>query len=419
MAQEKPHRASKNEAIEALDGIRSKYPRIRPADVQHFAPIYYPIAIMEMQLEEQTFEDFETVQLTILRLVSLGITDHKVIAQTLGLSPNYVFKVMRLLNGYGHISGNKLSPLGQQSLEQEKKIVTTETRQKFQVDALNGTLLKVGQIVTETALSDKSETVRIIGHLNYMDGISADTLRRQLSGGNGQDYLHQKSGILHTNVTAVKEARCIHIQYAKCYLLKLRNLEQPIIFGKRYDRGKKDIKDRFSWQPFCVSSPEIRDMLGFEKDTTLSTQIANDYIAQLYAMLTEQVGKVKLEEEVPRAVARMYPFCEEGLVFAASPSRPTVWVWETAIGQYRNSLVGFLIGAYNDGSYLITNEHLYGHVIHLQLGGSELPKLAVLLARQEGRLGKAELSRILRDKFREYDGEEPITHAMIKTLQSL
>ena len=56
-------RFSRSETLNALHEIKEKYKQLPSTDIMKFAAVYYPIAIIEMNLEEMTFEDFETVQL--------------------------------------------------------------------------------------------------------------------------------------------------------------------------------------------------------------------------------------------------------------------------------------------------------------------------------------------------------------------
>ena len=191
----KTAKVSRSEAMNALDDIHEKYKMLPSTDIEKFAPVYYPIAIIEMNLDEMTFEDFESVQFSILNLFSLGITDYKIIAETLGLSPNYVFKIIRLLNGYGHLDEKGITQIGLDSIHSGKKIVKSQVWQKFQVDALNGTLLKVEQAITENMLNDRDQTRITVGHLNYLDGMSVEEISSQLTKNNCSTYIRQKSSI--------------------------------------------------------------------------------------------------------------------------------------------------------------------------------------------------------------------------------
>lgn len=423
----KPGKSNKHEAVYALADIRERYPRIRTADIERFAPVYYPVAMVEMLLEEQTFEDFETVHLAVLRLISLGIRDYKLIAQTLSLSASYVFKVMHLLTGYGHISDAGLTDLGRESLQQQKKIITTDTLQKFQVDALNGRLLKTQQAVAGNMLNSKDETITMIGHLNYLDGMDAQTLSAQLTGGNCENYLNQKSGVLHTNVRRIKAARCTEIKYAKCYLLKLRGCINPIIFAKRYNRMAQDLKQRFPWQPFSAQDLATARRYGLDADTPVNTPLATEYVHQLYQMLKNQSSgpKFNLEEQVAKALAHSTPFQADlldirlGMDHTTGLERTTVYVPEKAVVKFSGELVNLLAGISRDDEYLITDQWLYGHIVSVRVRDARLRILAGLLSDKIAACGQKEVSRHLRSRFRDQDNDPKLTEKMIACVQEI
>ncbi len=423
MSKEQSNKSNKHEAMYALADIRERYPRIKTEEIERFAPVYYPVAMVEMLLEEQTFEDFETVHLAVLRLIALGISDYKLIAQTLGLSASYVFKVLHLLNGYGHVSDSGLTELGRESLKQQKKIITTDTLQKFQVDALNGRLLKTQQSVAGNMLNSKDETITMIGHLNYLDGMDSQNLSAQLTSGNCENYLNQKSGVLHTNVRRIKAARCTEIKYAKCYLLKLRGWTHPIIFAKRYNRLSQDLKQRFPWQPFSVQDGTMIQRFGLEPQTPVNTQLATDYVQQLYQMLRAQnTGpKFNLEEEVTKAIARSTPFAVNSLDIrlAVTQDRTQVYVPEKAVTKYSTELVNILTGIDRDREYLITTQWLYGHMVSVKTQSPKLGVLARLLSDKIAEHGHKEVTRILRDRFRDQDNDPELVEKMIACLQDI
>lgn len=427
MSKEQPNKSNKHEAMYALADIRERYPRIKTADVEQFAPVYYPVAMVEMLLEEQTFEDFETVHLAVLRLISLGISDYKLVAQTLSLSASYIFKVMHLLTGYGHITEAGLTELGWESLRAQKKIVTTDTMQKFQVDALNGCLLKNQQTVAGNMLNSKDETITMIGHLNYLDGMDSQTLSSQLTNGNCENYLNQKAGVLHTNVRRIKAARCTEIKYAKCYLLKLRGCAQPVIFAKRYNRMAQEMKQRFPWQPFSVQDGAMIRRYGLEMDTPVNTQLATDYVQQLYQMLLAQStgSKFDLREEVGKAISHGTPFQMEALRIelegssAQSAGRTLVHVPEKALTKFSGELVNILCCISRDGEYLLTNQWLYGHILSIRATEAGVNFLARLLSDKIEEQGLKDVSRKLRERFRDQEPNPKLCEDMIVCLQGM
>ncbi|MGI6731308.1 MAG: hypothetical protein ACOX5F_05315 [Anaerovoracaceae bacterium] len=415
-------RSTKNDAMIALADIHQKYPNIKTTDIEKFAPVYYPIAIIEMDLEEKTFEDFESVQYSILNLVSLGITDYNVIAETLGLSPNYVFKIIRLLNGYGHMDGDGITEMGRESVREGKKIVKSQVWQKFQVDALNGTLLKVEQVVVENMLNEKNKTRMTIGHLNYLDGMSVEDISSQLEKNDYNSYIRQKSSILNTNVIKINNIRCLEVRYAKSYMIKVRDCDEPIVFAKRYDSKQREVKERFYWEPFSVESKAIQSRLGFGSDIPVSSNIARNYISQLYSMMIDRADRADLMEEIIWTMKWIYPFHEEGIkIVQSEDSRaiPVVNIYEKAFQKYRSWIINFLIGIQEDGEYLITHERLYGNIVSLRTDSPLLLDVAKLLVEKIEKYGKLDLIKRFRDKFNDYEGEDNIITLMGKELKTM
>ena len=418
--QQQQNRATKNEALNALDDIHEKYAKLPSTDIEKFAPVYYPIAIVEMNLDEVSFEDFESVQYAVLNIISLGILDHSVIAETLGLSPNYISKIIRLLNGYGHVDENGITDLGIESINSGQKIVKSQVWQKFQLDALNGTLLRVEQAVTENMLNDREQTNITVGHLNYLDGMPVAEISTQLAKNNINKYIGQKENIINTNVSRINDVRCTEVKYARCYMMKVRNCDEPIVFAKRYDTSKKNVKERFSWQPFSVKNQSILDKYGFEYDIPFNTDVARDYVGQLYKLLMQREKKVNLIDEIPYAMSKVYRFDEKGVEIARTDGVvvPTVNIDERAFKTYRTWILNFLIGIHHDGEYLITNEKLYGHVISLRTESLKMLDTAQLLVDVIHKYSKADVVKRIRDKYKDYDGDALIDQ-IYKELESL
>ena len=121
-----------------LTDIMIQYPKITYNYIERFAPIYYPIAMIEVDLNERSFEDFEAIQLIVLKLYALGLNTPEKIANAAGLNSNYVRRMLKVLAGYGHIADGKVTELGKESITKGKKIELKRTASRFQVNALNG-----------------------------------------------------------------------------------------------------------------------------------------------------------------------------------------------------------------------------------------------------------------------------------------
>ena len=402
-----------SDAMAALADICARYPAIRNGNIELFAPVYYPIAMVELRLAEQTFEDFETVQLTVLRLVALGMHDAGIIGKTLGLSTSYVRKVLRLLQGYGHLNQNGLTQLGADSLKQQQKIVINETVQTFQMDAMNGTLLKVEQVVAENSLSELADTHFLMGHLSHLEGISEQTLRDQLMGQGGNAFIHRDKGILHANVTGIQGARCAGLQYARAYMLKLSGQSLPIVLTKRYNKAQKEMSQRFTWQPFSVGNTGIASALGFAPDTVVGSRQANEYLLQLLEMLAQaqQEHPVK-PEEVLRAAGKVCRLHTEQLRTYERDRRICVEISDQAVAAVNGRLLRLLVRCFKEGEQLLTNEHLYGRLISLRITGNTLKILGQRLGTMDEDTLKETIRKLL-DQFQDYRGDIPLPEAML------
>lgn len=400
----------------ALKDILTQYPRIRPEHIEAFAPVYYPIAMVEMQLLEHTFEDFETVQLAVLRLVGLGIREPGLIATTLGLSAGYVEKVLHLLTGFGHLRDGALTPLGQESLNQGKKITQHETMQTFQVDALNGTALKLPKTVTEKALAELDDTTARIGHLGYLEGISEDVIRGQLEGSQGMEYIYHNADILHANVSGIRDVRCTELRFAQSYLLKLAGQTVPIVFAKRYDKTKKVLRERFSWQPYSVSNDQVAQRWGFGENTPISTAPANESLLQMQQMLADARAHKNIAEEAMTSLSITYGLDPAGLQLQPEGAQLVVRIHDSAFTAPRRTALSLFREGFTRQELPVTSGYLLGALLRLRLDGPKLQLLGQLLEAAAPEERK-DLEDGLLNRFRAYDGALPLVDAMIRAMQ--
>jgi hypothetical protein len=324
----------------------------------------------------------------------------------MGLSPNYVYKMLNLLRGYGHIDDNGMTELGKQSLIHEKKIIKVQERQMFQLDALNGNLIKINDTISENVLSDKEHTSYVIGHLNYIDGISVDAINSQLKSQNFCDFIRQRKGILNTNVLAVNDVKCLEIKYAKCKMIKFHDFNESVIFAKRYDPNKKQLSERFTWQPFSVSSKEIKQKYGFEDDIPISSELAVQYIRNVYTELIDRSAKVK-PDEIQNAIKRVYPFNWIGVSFDAlsQAGRVILNISEDAFDKYNSRILDFLLDIQRDGECLVTNEYLYGKLISLRTLSKRVAEVANICSAVVDSVGKQKVNEKLKDSLKEFEGD--------------
>ena len=274
----------------ALKNILEQHPKITPEKLEYILPVWYPIATVQLRMLENTFENFEVVQLTVLRLLGLGIRDPQLISDTMCLTPNYICKVLQLLTGYGYLDGQGLTALGARCLQEGKKILSVETAQEFQMDALGGLLLKVPQVVNNKAITERQKLDEKLPTLLPAEGIGLDALKQQLMNAKGQELYVHGGGVLHANVTDVLEVNCSALGFARAYALKFRGQPVPVVMAERFDRQVRDYVKRFSYQPFSVAVPAVAECWGFAPTTPVNNAHINDRMLQLHAEAVKPGG---------------------------------------------------------------------------------------------------------------------------------
>ena len=99
------------------DNILSQYPNIHPTDIEFAAMVYYPIAKIEVVAYEKTEEDFDSVQLIMLKFMAEEIDDNA-IAELTGVNSSYVRKMREYLTKIGMLDdkNGRLTEMGAESI---------------------------------------------------------------------------------------------------------------------------------------------------------------------------------------------------------------------------------------------------------------------------------------------------------------
>ncbi len=297
----------RNDINQVFDTIMEQNPKISPNAVELFSKIYYPIAILEITMEERTFEDFEFVPSTVLKLVANGAVRADDIADLTGLKPGYIQKVLDLLRGYGYVTNLGITDLGKESLEQNKKISLSAVKQKFQADALSGDLLRLGEQSSESNLEGVDEVRNGIPIVPHLEGISMDQINQQLAKADLQEYKKYQGDILNANVEKINAVRCTELDYVEAFMLKLSDCNLPVIMMHQYDAKRNEFKDRFRWQPVRLPDPSVHRMYGFASSIPCYEPESRKIIGDLYKMVCERACKPD-KDKLIEIIEKSYPF---------------------------------------------------------------------------------------------------------------
>ena len=388
--------------------ILETYPNLHDYTIESVTLFYYPIAMMEMALSERSLEDFEAVQLAVLRLVGLKLTDPAIIAKTLCLTTDYARRVLQLLMGYGLLDSRaQLTELGQQSLNARRRVTMVNTTQVFQMDPLNGRLLPLDQILSRYVLVDADRIQLQIPVLRCGDGIPADHLVQQILEDRGDQFVHHNPGVFHVNVQSVNDARCTELCYAKSYLIKLANQPSPLCFAQRYDKTQDDPKLRTCFRPYSCPAPRTGLYLTMDERTAVTSQYANEFLIPFGAMLQQDRLQNPLTEEDARqmlAVHSLVPVRMElgGLL-------PGVTIDSSSIRAVTNDLLELLRQLALQDELFLADRNQHGWVLRIHPEEDEvLQELASQLSM------RTDLDKTLVSKYKNYDGSLPLAQALLE-----
>lgn len=271
-----------------LRDINERYSGFQLNNIVQVIPIAYPIAIFNTIVAEKSFESFDIIEHTILRLLSLDY-DIEMIEKLTGLKQFYVNRIVNLLRGYELIDNNGLTSLGLESIQTEKKIQRHDVLYELQVDAVMGSLIKLDELIERETIKNKTETSVHVGHLEYVETIDFGAVEEGLKQHFDKHIKSPYSG-LHINTIAINSVRFKELKYAHAYYVRCIN-EEPIIFTKRFVAGKNNFKERFVWMPSFVNNENERINHGFDETIPIIKNRAQEIVWRFRDSLSEKQSR--------------------------------------------------------------------------------------------------------------------------------
>ena len=293
-------------AIEETSSILS-------SQITMFQQVYYPILILEIDMEEETFEDMEAVQYHIIEaLLKLPVFGEDVpaqIAHAFGLSPQYVSKLLKLFRGYGYIDAKyKVTALGKEVHEKEKEIHRVHIKQLFHYDSLNSYLIRLSYNFDKRMVyKAKDVDKRAIIIPSYQKEEDKDIFCDYVTKLSGDNFIKHNKDILNVNIRSVDDAKCVDRKFIKGYLICCKGISVPLFYTKFFDLTAK-FDQRTVWKPLVVGSEEDRKLLQLGMTPLAKApyiRMTNNVIRQL------QEKKEKQEERLQKQKERLREIEEE------------------------------------------------------------------------------------------------------------
>lgn len=216
-----------------------------------FACLYYPVAHLELNILEMTSEEFDTIEHVVLELYAAGLNSKEFIADVLGIPIGYVGKILRILEGYGHISNGSLTELGHQSLSEEKMVTRYLTRQKVQADPLAGLAFSKAMYQSNLSLFSSEDTNPRISHLMpgaFLQPDLFDKLKSCI-----QEMKSSQKGIFHVNVEEIVDIVSRETKFTYAFLVKF-DYCLPFVIVKCREFEPTNGAPIYYWKPIAIAS---------------------------------------------------------------------------------------------------------------------------------------------------------------------
>lgn len=420
---------------DAVAQIRRRYPKITPETIRFAAMVFYPIAMVEVVAWEKSIEDFDSVQLMILRFINLGMGRDEIAGLT-GLTSAYIEQVQELLYGYGHITPDgAVTDIGKESITKKQKIEYKESKRHVQLDALSLSIIPYEKSVDETTLYDREFAHAYqTGVISYPEGIDAKTLEAQLKGMDYSKIAGAKD--IHVNIVSISEMRCLKLRYAIACMLCLEGSGTPIVFGARKGQEKASAK----WLPFGVGSEHMRQIYDFGDIGSIGSADMEKHLNAMKARFDEK-WEIPLKKEArgarPKSSEReaakrwnmplsvqersnvesqallngaldFYPFVQDYCQWRYQGQTGMLFVGSGAFEDTRriSLMARILLGFAMDGVFPLTTEKLCGRVVIVRPMGDDalLQDVIGLLRGALKRSNGYTLDRYLKSSFG--DGSE-------------
>lgn len=353
-------------AVDALTDIIDYYTSINPNDIELFAPVAYPIARIEVTMNEESKEDFDVIQRSVLKFISLGYKSPNQIAAIMGLTGSYIEQIFKLLSSYGHIDQQStITELGRQSLKENKKITAAkEVKRTFLMDALNCSIIRLSDNVDNIAIAGENNSeIKNLPFLEHSHGVKTKDIEAVLRKSEFRTLCAIPQSI-DINVSKITDVKCLDIIYAKSYLLKIKTFS-PMIFIKRYDFHNADDSPTYYWLPFSVNSQRIRDYLK-KPDLPIHNDDVKNIIENLLDRIRGYGKSSRLHETITTALQQRN--------ISAISSLDTGYITIVNSQTFQaynptNLYILYYIGKH--GAYLYTDDNFFGKIVRFTVAPND------------------------------------------------
>lgn len=243
-----------------------------PLKLLYFHTFLCPVAIAEVMVKEHIVEDFETLELLVLRLYDAGFHTAKAIA---GLSGMKEMMIERALNNevmvYHHIDNETglITEMGRKTLEDNTNgnavsHTMYDTPRRMQIEAATGTVIP-GYLETDVKYMKQILEERADGVVPMQTVAFDDELRNEINN-RLMEYKHMDILNEGDTIVSIERLHTTQIYYRWAYLAKFEGMVYPMIVFSGYksidDMNANSIKSKKYGEKIAIplSLSETDDM---------------------------------------------------------------------------------------------------------------------------------------------------------------
>lgn len=236
------------------DWVNSTPDFLKFGNIEYFYGMLCPVSTASVTVLERANAEYDTIELTILKLYDAGIKDSRLISLLMGISQKMVNSILNILkNTYHHIDNGTLTEEGRKSLADERNIQLFETTKQVQFEALTGTLLVPSLFQTMSGIEayyDQINTDEIKRFLprHYIEKDIRNDLKEHLDD-------HRAKGTVGRNVEKIISVNVDNVKYTEAFLIKYSFLEHPFLIFPVKGTHK------IFWNPVAISKSCEKTML--------------------------------------------------------------------------------------------------------------------------------------------------------------
>ncbi|MDY4993293.1 MAG: hypothetical protein SO069_07765 [Succinivibrio sp.] len=203
-------------------------------EFETFVEFWCPVSIVEADVKEVVVDEYESVELLVLRLFNANIKDPNVISQLTGINKSLIDEIIISEITYGHIDrlGN-IQPVGRQTLEANKdsdKVLQHalyDVKREIQIEALTGTVIKPRSELEHKYMRYYNEKV-VPNILPNKTVVIDQTLAQEIQD-NIQSYVDKNYLGDGNTIGAIKNLRTKELMYRQAYFVQIQGFSYPLV----------------------------------------------------------------------------------------------------------------------------------------------------------------------------------------------